>query len=129
MPADAEAVFDVLSDLENTSSWLPGSIEVELSGPHLIRLWLPGLHSDVEVERRVAIDWERMRLTWGTENTATCTGSLQVLHLAPGRSAVTVQVTGPPGARVSSVEAWTESALDALAAVVASDCRANRVAH
>ena len=129
MPADAEAVFDVVSDLDNMTAWLPGSVEIELSGPNLVRLWLPGLHVEVEVERQVEIDWERLHITWGGEMTTSCTGSLRVLRLAAGRSAVSVRLTGPPGASVSSVDAWVEAALNALEAVVASECRTKQAVH
>lgn len=129
MLADAEAVFDVLSDLDNMTAWLPGSIEVELSGPNLIRLWLPGLHADVDVERQVDIDWDRLRITWGSETTTSCNGTLQVLRLPAGRSAVRVRLTGPPGASRSTVDAWVEAALDALESVVADECRTKQAVH
>ncbi|MDX8056632.1 SRPBCC family protein [Lentzea sp. BCCO 10_0798] len=129
MPADADAVFDVLSDLDNMTTWLPDSIEVELSGPNLIRLWLPGLHADVDVERQVTIDWERLRITWGSETTTSCNGTLQVLRLTAGRSAVSVRLTGPPGASRSTVDTWIESALDALETVVAAECRTKQAVH
>jgi hypothetical protein len=129
MPADAEAVFDVVSDLDNMTTWLPDSVEVELSGPNLIRLWFPGRHADVDVERRVNVDWDRLRITWGSETTTSCSGTLQVLRLAADRSAVSVWLTGPPGASMSSVDAWTEAALDALETVVASECRTKQAMH
>ncbi len=129
MPADAEAVFDVLSDLDNMTVWLPDSIEVELSGPNLIRLWLPGLHTDVDVERRVSIDWERLRITWGSETTTSCNGTVQVLRLTANRSAVCVRLTGPPGASRSTVDTWVESALDALEAVVAAEFHTKQAVH
>jgi uncharacterized membrane protein len=129
MPADADAVFDVLSDLDNMTTWLPDSVEIELSGPGLIRLWLPGLHTEVDVERQVDIDWERLRITWGSENTTSCTGTLRVLRLTPDRSAVSVQLTGPPGASARSVDAWIEAALNALETVVASECRTKQAVH
>lgn len=122
MPADAEAVFDVVSDLENMTAWLPGSVEIELSGPHLIRLWMPGRHAELGLERQVAIDWDRLRVTWGGESAISCTGTVQVLRLAADRSAVTVRLTGPSGSSASQVDAWVESALDALETAIATEC-------
>lgn len=122
MPADAEAVFDIVSDLEHMTTWLPGSVEVELSGPNLIRLWLPGRHADLDLQRQVDIDWDRLRITWGNEPATSCTGTLQVLRLAHDRSAVTVRLTGPPGASASSVDTWVEAAFDALETVIATEC-------
>jgi hypothetical protein len=121
MPADADAVFDVVSDLDNLTTWLPGSVEVELSGPNLIRLWLPGRHADMDVERRIDIDWNRLRISWGSETTTSCSGTLQVLRLSPGRSAVCVRVSGPPGSATGTVDAWIEDSLDALELVVAAE--------
>ena len=121
MPADAETVFDIVSDLEYANTWLPGPVEIERSGPSLIRLWLAGRNDDLNVERRVAIDWESLRITWGSDPTASCSGTLQVLRLADTRSAVTVRLTGPPGASPSRIDAWTESALDALETVIATE--------
>ena len=121
MPADAEAVFDVVSDLDNMTAWLPGAVEVELSGPNLIRVWFPGRHTDVDVERRVTVDWDRLRITWGSENNTSCSGTLQVLRLTSDRSAVNVRLTGRPGAPARSVDAWVEAALDALQTAVASE--------
>jgi hypothetical protein len=129
MPADAEAVFDIVSDLDNLTTWLPDSVEVELFSTNLLRLWLPGLHADVDVERQVDIDWERLRITWGSETTTTCSGTLQVLRLTSARSAVSVRLTGPPGASTNSVDAWIESALDALEKVVAAEHLAKWAMH
>ncbi|WP_143027615.1 SRPBCC family protein [Lentzea albidocapillata] len=122
MPADAEAVFGILSDLEHMTSWLPGSVEIELSGPGLIRVWLPGRHADLDLQRQVTIDWDLLRISWGTEPLTSCTGTLQVLRLAHDRSAVTVRLTGAPGASASSVDDWVEAALTALETVIATEC-------
>ncbi|WP_434446751.1 SRPBCC family protein [Lentzea sp. E54] len=126
MPADADTVFDVVSDLENLTSWLPGAVEIELSSPRQIRLWLPRRHGDLDLERRVEIDWDRLRISWGAESTTSCSGRLQVLRLSQDRSAVTVQLTGLPYVRASRVHSWVDEALDALVAVVLMERRARR---
>ena len=122
MPADAEAVFDIVSDLEYMTTWLPGSVEIERSGPNLVRLWLPGHNTELSVERQVATDWERLRITWGNDSTISWSGTLQVIRLNTDRCAVTVDLTGPPAASRSLVDAWVESALDALETVIAAEC-------
>lgn len=121
MPADAETVFEVVSDLEYANTWLPRPVEVELSGPRLIRLWLSGRDDELSVERRVAIDWDSLRIAWGDDPVASCSGTLQVLRLTGSRSAVTVRLTGPPGAAPSRIDAWVEAALDALETVIATE--------
>jgi hypothetical protein len=123
MSADADSVFDVLSDLESMTTWLPSAVEIELSGPNLIRLWMGSGDKEIDLERQVRIDWDRLRVEWGGEATTSCTGWLQVLRLAPGRSAVTVEVSGPAGVSRSRVDNWVEEALDTLAALVATPPR------
>ncbi|WP_367138308.1 SRPBCC family protein [Saccharothrix sp. HUAS TT1] len=120
MPADAEAVFDVVTDLEHLAAWLPAGVEVELYGPGLLRLWPRGGARDEPRERQVRIDWEDLRVQWGGD-AATYAGSLRVLRMAPGRSAVAVELTGPAGMAVSSLDGWLTEALDALALVVGAE--------
>lgn len=114
VPADAEAVFDVVTDLEHLSTWLPAGVEVERYGPDLVRLWLG---EDV-VERRIAVDWDKLRIDWGGRSAATCHGALRVLRLGPGRSAVTVRLTGPAGLPAPRLDDWLAAALDALVTAV-----------
>lgn len=123
MPADADAVFDVLTDLESMADWLPRAVDIELCGPNVIRLWMRSGDGEVDLERRVHIDWDRLRVEWGSESTTSYTGWLQVLRLAPDRSAVTVEVNGPAGVSANRVNTWVEEALDALATVVATEPR------
>ncbi|OKI13795.1 hypothetical protein A6A25_16040 [Saccharothrix sp. CB00851] len=117
VPADAEAVFDVVTDLEHLSAWLPSGVEVERYGPDLVRLWL----GERVVERRFAVDWDKLRIDWGNRTAATCVGTLRVLRIAPGRSAVTVRLTGPDGLPAPRLDDWLASALEALVAMVAAE--------
>ncbi|MEU3648828.1 SRPBCC family protein [Lentzea sp. NPDC034063] len=121
MPADAETVFEVVSDLEDANTWLPHPVEIELSSPGLLRVWLSGRTDELSAERRVAIDWESLRITWGSDPAASCSGTLQVLRLTATRSAVTVRMTGPPGVASSRVDTWIETALNALETVIATE--------
>lgn len=118
MPTDADTVFDLLTDLEHLSSWLPSGIEVELYGPGLLRLWVGG---DEPVERHVRIDWENLRLWWGGPGAASYAGCVRVLPVAPGCSAVTVELTGPAGLPRPRLDDWLTRALDALTGVVATE--------
>ncbi len=117
VPADAEAVFDVITDLENLSAWLPAGVEVERYGPDLVRLWVG---EDV-VERRIAVDWDKLRIDWGGRSAPTYVGALRVLRVAPGRSAVTVRLTGPAGFPGPRLDDWLACALEALVAVVGAE--------
>ncbi|MFE2752537.1 SRPBCC family protein [Actinosynnema sp. NPDC059335] len=117
VPADAEVVFDVVTDVEHLSTWLPAGVEVERYGPHLVRLWL----GEEVVERRVAVDWDKLRIDWGSRSAPTYVGALQVLRVAPGRSAVTVRLTGPAGLPAPRLDAWLARALEALVEVVGAE--------
>ncbi|MDR6594197.1 SRPBCC family protein [Saccharothrix longispora] len=113
MPVDAEAVFEVITDLEDLSSWLPAGVEVDCYGAHLVRLWVGG----EVVERRIAVDWDSLGITWGDPHSPTYTGTVRVLRVAPGRSAVTVRLTGSAGLPPSRLDDWLVRALDELALV------------
>ncbi|WP_158853473.1 SRPBCC family protein [Saccharothrix deserti] len=121
IPADAEAVFDVVTDLENLSAWLPAGIDVERYGPHLVRLWV----GEDTVERHVAVDWEKLRIDWGDRTSSTYFGTLQVLRIAPGRSAVTIRLTGAAGLPTPRLDDWLARALEALVTVVGAERRAS----
>lgn len=110
LPADADTVFEMLTDLENLSTWLPSGVEVERYDAHAVRLWLPG----GAVERRLEVDWENLKVEWGSEATPTYSGSVRVLRMGPRRCAVAVQLTGATGQHCPAVDDWVERALDAL---------------
>ncbi|NUT48120.1 MAG: hypothetical protein HOV94_12545 [Saccharothrix sp.] len=116
--ADAEIVFEVVTDLDELSAWLPADIDVDRYGPDLLRLWTR--HGTVE--RRVEVDWDLRRITWGEPGTS-YSGTAQVLHIAAGRSAVVVHVEPLPTTHRTTVEVWLDRALDGLAAAVAAEHR------
>jgi hypothetical protein len=116
IPADADTVFDILSDL-GSLTWLPPGVEIELSGPRVLRLWI----HDRELERPVRIDWARMRIEWGTSTTASYTGWIQVRPLAPNACAVSVRLTGLCQASREAVDVWIDEALEALVAEVRAE--------
>ncbi|KOX19698.1 hypothetical protein ADK67_32655 [Saccharothrix sp. NRRL B-16348] len=121
MPADAEVVFDIVTDLEHLDSWLPTGAEVELYGPGLLRLWPFDGADDEPCERRVRIDWGHLKVQWGGDEATTYTGVLRVLRMTPGRSAVAVDLTGPAHLPQPLLDSWLARALDALATVVGAE--------
>ncbi|PSL57361.1 polyketide cyclase/dehydrase/lipid transport protein [Saccharothrix carnea] len=120
IPADADVVFDVVTDLENLSAWLPSGVEVERYGPNLVRLW----SGENNVVRHVVVDWDKLTIDWGSPNAPTYVGNLQVLRTAPGLSAVAVRLTGPEGLPTQRLENWLARALEALATAVSAERRA-----
>ncbi|WP_447007905.1 hypothetical protein ACRAKI_16140 [Saccharothrix isguenensis] len=120
MPADAEVVFDVVTDLEHLADWLPPGVEIELYGPGLLRLW--SRHAfDEPCERQVRIDWENLKVEWGSDEAPSHAGSLRVLRMTPGRSVVAVDLAGPLGLPMPLLDGWLAHALDSLAAVVGAE--------
>ncbi len=109
IPADAEAVFEVVADLGDMA-WLPPGVETELAGPRLLRLWF----GDHDVDMPVMIDWRSLCISWG-DGDASCSGWLRVSSLDDNTSVVSVHLRGPRGVPEARVSAWTDNALEALA--------------
>jgi uncharacterized protein YndB with AHSA1/START domain len=116
MPADAEVVFDVLTDPDSAAHWLPDNLRVELTAPRLLRMWFAG-QPEFDVVRRVHIDWRFLRITVGDPHTeSSFTAHLRVITIVPGHCAVTMDVNG--GGQVHTrgrTDLWTEQALHQLA--------------
>ena len=113
MPADAEVVFDVLTDPDSAAHWLPDNLRVELTAPRLLRLWFAG-RPEFDVVRRVHIDWRLLRITVGDPNTGSSfTAQLRVITIVPGHCAVTMDVNG--GSDRGRTNLWIEHALHQLA--------------
>ncbi|MBW4720491.1 SRPBCC family protein [Saccharothrix obliqua] len=112
MPAGADVVFDIVTDLDDLAAWLPPGVEVERYGPNLLRIWTA---RDEVVERAITVDWDRLRVEWGSETTPTYAGRLQVLRTAPRHCAVCFDVTGPAGLPHHRLVAWVERSLTRLA--------------
>jgi hypothetical protein len=121
LPAPADTVFEIVTDLENLHTWLPRAVEVERYGPDLLRLWLRHGDHDEAVERLLTVDWENLRVQWHSETTTNYTGVLRVLPISEDRSAITVDLAGGAGMPAVRVDDWLENALDALVAVVAEE--------
>ncbi|GAA1296311.1 SRPBCC family protein [Saccharothrix xinjiangensis] len=119
VPADAEAVFDVLTDLDQLSAWLPSGVEVERYGPDLVRLWV----GEQVVERRLVVDWANLRIEWGDRAAPAYRGELRVLRIAPGRCAVAVRLVGPEGLPAPRLDDWLVEALEVLAGLVGAGDR------
>ncbi|MFE2752326.1 hypothetical protein ACFXGA_10020 [Actinosynnema sp. NPDC059335] len=113
LTADADLVFDVLTDLGDLA-WLPAGVEVDVPSPNLLRLWLRrGAHDD-EVHRPIDIDWENLRITWGGETTPSWSGWVRVERLPTGGCLVSARVMGSEGRPAQQVTAWTDEALERL---------------
>ncbi|WP_219412715.1 SRPBCC family protein [Pseudonocardia nigra] len=122
MPADADTVFAVVSDLDRLSQWMPGPVDVQLTGDGEV-------HADVEprgvdADGLVRVRPEQLRVEWG--HAPDYAGWLQVEHADPGRSSVVLHLSflgdqpethgGEPAAEVQQ---WLDDGLGRLENLVA----------
>lgn len=132
MPADAEQVFDIVSDVEQLDRWLPDLVSVHPSGAQAV---------DVDVQRpdgehhgngTLGVHRDQLRMEWGRRGTADYTGWLQVAHSDPGRSSVTLHLSflgDQPethnGDAAADIQSQLDDALDRLADLVAEQAPRN----
>lgn len=66
MPADAEIVFDVMSDVDTMARWLPTTMDVGTAGPDRIHVegGGEGFHHDTDGLFRAQKD--QLRMEWGS---------------------------------------------------------------
>lgn len=82
MPGSAEMIFDVASDLGRADSWMPRELHLRPEDPPAV-----AVHKDRTGEDRAALiraDRERLRLEWGTRETDSYAGWLQIAANEPG---------------------------------------------
>ena len=89
MPADAETVFAVVSDLERLPQWLPDPVDVRPTGDGEVRADVP--ERGVEAQGTVQVRPEQLRVEWG--HAPDYSGWLQVEHAGPGRSSVLLHLS------------------------------------
>lgn len=124
MPADAEAVFAVVSDLDRLPSWLPGPVGVHPVGEGEVQAEVPP--RGVSGEGTVQVRAEQMRVEWG--HAPDYAGWLQVEHGGPGHSSVVVHLSflghqpeTQGGRPADEVRQWLDEGLAKLERLVASD--------
>ena len=120
MPADAEVVFEVLTDPDSAAHWLPDNLRIELTAPRLLRMWFAG-RPEFDVVRRVHVDWRFLRITIGDPNTeSSFTAHLRVINIVPGHCAVAMDVNGSQAHTRGRTDIWIEHALHRLSEHVRS---------
>lgn len=92
MPADAEIVFDVISDVNSMERWLPTAMDVETAGPDKVHVTggEDGVHYDTEGLFRAQKD--QLRIEWGSEG-PDYAGWAQVYHSGAGSSEVNLHLS------------------------------------
>jgi uncharacterized protein YndB with AHSA1/START domain len=125
MPADAQDVFAVVSDLDRLSEWLPHQVTVRPTADGEVNASVEERHVD-DARGLVRVRPEQLRVEWGAEDGPEYAGWLQVEHADPGRSSVVLHLsfqgkqpeTRPHGHAKDEVEQWLHEGLDRLAALV-----------
>jgi uncharacterized protein YndB with AHSA1/START domain len=118
MPAGADAVFAVVSDLSRLSEWLPEPVDVRSTGDGEVHAEVA--ERGVDANGTVEVRPEQLRVEWG--HAPEYAGWLQVEHAAPGRSSVVLHLsflghqteTRKHGSAGPQVEAWMEDCLTRL---------------
>jgi uncharacterized protein YndB with AHSA1/START domain len=120
MPADAEIVFDVISDVDRMERWLPTAIDVESAGPDKVHVTggEGGVHYDAEGLFRAQKD--QLRIEWGSEG-PDYAGWAQVYHSGAGASEVNLHLSflghqpqAHPGAAAEQIHQGMRDALARL---------------
>jgi uncharacterized protein YndB with AHSA1/START domain len=125
MPADAQAVFAIVGDLDRLPEWMPEPIGVRPTGDGEV-------HADVEprnvhADGLVGVRPEQLRVEWGSEETPDYAGWLQVEHAEEGHSSVVLHLsflgdqpeTREHGHARDEVQDWLDEALTRLERLVA----------
>lgn len=131
MPAGADTVFAVASDLDRLTEWLPSPVAVRptddgAAGRDVTR----EVHADVEprgvdAQGLVRVRSEQMRVEWGGES-SDYAGYLQVMGVDAGRSSVLLHLTflgDQPetrrAAEADEVRRWLDDGLERLHRLIA----------
>jgi len=90
IPAPAERVFEIASDVERMASWLPTTQRVRADGPDHVHVEGETGRGHYESEGLFRARPEQLRLEWGSEQTGEYAGWLQVAHQGDGSSSEVV---------------------------------------
>lgn len=92
MPADAETVFGVLSDVDTMERWLPTAMQVEPAGPGKVHVEGGGDGFRYDTEGLFRARPEQLRIEWGSEG-PDYAGWAQVYHSGAGASEVNLHLS------------------------------------
>ena len=133
MPAPADVVFDIMSDVETMQRWLPTTMEVADAGPD--RVHIEGTVDDGAGGHHYATDGlfraekEQLRMEWGSEG-PDYAGWAQVYHEGDDASEVNLHLSffgsqpeAHRGAAADRTHAGMQEALERLAQEVARRVR------
>lgn len=128
MPAGPDAVFDVVSNLNRLTEWLPHAVRVRPTGDGG---GATPMHADVEprgidTHGLARVRRDQMRVEWGSEDGPDYAGWLQVMGDEPDRSSVMVHLSflgDQPethgGGAADELRGWLDDGLARLERLVA----------
>lgn len=123
MPAPAERVFALVSDLDRLPEWMPDPVDVRPTGDGEVHADVP--ERGVDAEGTVRVRPEQLRVEWG--HAPDYAGYLQVEHGEGDRSSVLLHLSflgDQPethgGAPADEVRQWLDDALSRLERLVAA---------
>ena len=123
IPAAAERVFAVVSDLDRLPDWMPSPVTVRPTSDGEVHADVP--ERGVEAEGTVQVQPDQLRVEWG--HAPDYAGWLQVQHAEGDRSTVLLHLSflgDQPethgGAPAEEVRHWLDDALTRLEQVVTS---------
>lgn len=126
MPADAEIVFDVLSDVDSMARWLPTTMDVETTGPDRIRVEGEAGDRHYAADGLFRAQKDQLRIEWGSEG-PDYAGWAQVYHSGAGASEVNLHLSffgdqpqGHRGASADKLKTEMQEALARLEEIVTS---------
>jgi uncharacterized protein YndB with AHSA1/START domain len=121
VPATAEQVFAVVSDLDRLPEWLPDPVDVRPTGDGEVHADVP--ERGVDSQGTVQVRPEQLRVEWG--HAPEYAGWLQVQHSEGSRSTVLLHLSflgDQPethgGSPAADVRQWLDDALASLERVV-----------
>jgi uncharacterized protein YndB with AHSA1/START domain len=92
MPAEAEIVFDVMSDVETMQRWLPTTMDVEEAGPDRVHVEGEAGGQHYATDGLFRAEKEQLRMEWGSEG-PDYAGWAQVYHGGAGSSEVNLHLS------------------------------------
>ena len=92
MPADAEIVFDVMSDVATMARWLPTTMDVETAGPDRVHVEGDTDSHHYANDGLFRAQKEQLRMEWGSEG-PDYAGWAQVYHSGAGASEVNLHLS------------------------------------
>ena len=117
MPADAQMVFGVVSDLDRLPEWMPEPVDVRPTGEGEVSADVPP--RDVHEQGLVDVSPDQLRVEWG--HAPEYAGWLQVEHANPGHSSVVIHLSflgdqpeTHKGKAAAEVRQWLDDALERL---------------